>query len=100
MAKKCDCLRCKHSGQCDSATGYCNGFEPIYETNADRIRAMSNEELGEILLCPYDKAGKSINIMPCVKDGVMKNVSIEECRKCMLEWLQSEADEERRETVE
>lgn len=83
---------------CPAAAG-CGGYEPK-QTNADRIRAMSNEELGEILLCPYDTAGKSINIMPCVKDGVMKNVSIEECRKCMLDWLQSEAEEERRETVE
>lgn len=63
-------------------------------TNADRIRSMSDEELTDVILCPYDTAGKPIDIMPCVKDGnIQKLVPPEDCKKCMLEWLQSEAEE-------
>lgn len=64
------------------------------QTNADKIRAMSDEELAKIILCPYDTAGKPIDIMPCVKDGnIQELVSPEDCKKCMLEWLQSEVEE-------
>lgn len=60
-------------------------------TNADRIRSMTDEELSKIMLCPYDAAGKPIEIMPCVKDGnVQEFVSPENCKKCMMKWLQSE----------
>ena len=62
-------------------------------TNADRIRSMSDEELTEIIMCPYDTAGKPIEIMPCVRDGnVQELVPPENCKKCMMEWLQSEVE--------
>lgn len=68
--------------------------EPSKLSNADRIRAMNNEELTKIILCPYDSAGKPIDIMPCVKDGnIQELVPPEDCKKCMLEWLQSEVEE-------
>lgn len=78
MKKKCNCLRCKHSGQCDSATGYCNGFQPTYETNADRIRSMSDEELAEFLVTveTYGYHDQSVS-------GTLE----------MFEWLQSEVEE-------
>ena len=44
-------------------------------TNADRIRAMSDEELAAIVMCPYDGCNRS--------DG--------KCYECSLEWLQSPA---------
>lgn len=57
-------------------------------TNADRIRAMTDEELTKVILCPYDTAGDPIDIMPCIKDGeIQELVSPEVCIKCMLEWL-------------
>lgn len=63
-------------------------------TNADRIRSMSDEELTDIILCPYDTAGKPTEIMPCVRDGnIQKLVSPDNCKKCMIEWLQSEVEE-------
>lgn len=63
-------------------------------TNADRIRSMSDEELTKIILCPYDTAGKPIEIMPCVRDGnVQELVPPEDCKKCIMEWLQSEVEE-------
>ena len=64
------------------------------QTNADRIRTMGDEELIKIIMCPYDTAGKPIEIMPCVSDGnVQKLVRPEDCKKCMMKWLQSEVEE-------
>ena len=54
---------------------YCTGFDPI--TNSDRIRAMSDEELANIM------AGTPIckeRYMDCIKDGL-------DCEACLLEWL-------------
>lgn len=57
------------------------------QTNADRIRNMSDEELAEFIPCPHLVnwiAGKyDTCIRPNGKDG---------CKKCMLNWLQSEAE--------
>lgn len=64
------------------------------QTNADRIRTMGDEDLTKIIMCPYDTAGKPIEIMPCVRDGnVQELVRPENCKKCMMEWLQSEVEE-------
>ena len=49
--------------------------EPV--TNADKIRAMSDEELANIM------AGTPIckeRYMDCIKDGL-------DCEACLLEWL-------------
>lgn len=63
-------------------------------TNGDRIRAMLDEELAEIIMCPYDTAGEEFDIMPCVKDGnVQEFVSPEECHKCVVEWLGRDCSE-------
>ncbi len=57
------------------------------QTNADRIRNMSDEELAESNLCPHMVNWKKGNYDTCAhpngKDG---------CKKCMLDWLQSEAE--------
>lgn len=57
------------------------------QTNADRIRSMTDEELAEFIPCPHLVnwiAGKyDTCIHPSGKDG---------CKKCMLNWLQSEAE--------
>lgn len=34
--------------------------------NADKIRAMTDEELAEYIPCPYDTAG--VELMPCIFD--------------------------------
>lgn len=48
----------------------------------------------EVLLCPYDTAGKPANIMPCVRDGnIQELIPPEDCKKCMMQWLQSEVEE-------
>ncbi len=61
------------------------------QTNADRIREMSDEELMKIIMCPYDTSGIPVNMMPCVRNGnIQELIPPEECNKCMMEWLQSE----------
>ena len=49
---------------------FCKCHEPI--TNADRIRAMSDKELADVVVCPHTG-----NWYLCIDD----------CKKCRLEWL-------------
>lgn len=56
-------------------------------TNADRIRNMSDEELAEFNLCPHMVNWKKGNYDICVHPN-----DKDACKKCMLEWLQSEAE--------
>lgn len=63
-------------------------------TNADRIRAMTDEELTKVILCPYDTAGEPMDIMPCIKEnGTQELASPEFCNRCILEWLGREVKE-------
>ena len=57
----------------------CRGFIPM--TNADRIRAMSDEELAELLMwyCPYPNR---------------KEECEQGCEKCVAEWLKSPVKED------
>lgn len=63
------------------------GFEAENpQTNADRIRNMSDEELALSIMCPaeYDLGFNK----ECECNGEMNR----NCRKCTLNWLQSEAE--------
>ena len=53
------------------------------QTNADRIRNMSDEELAEFMSCPY---------MKDMYDECVHGWHDYDCSKCKLEWLQSEAE--------
>lgn len=57
------------------------------QTNADRIRNMSDEELAEFNLCPHMVDWKKGNYDTCVHPN-----DKDACKKCMLDWLQSEAE--------
>ena len=62
-------------------------------TNGDKIRAMRDEELATIIMCPYDTAGEPADIMPCIKDdSVQELVAPGACRACTIKWLQREVD--------
>lgn len=50
-------------------------------TNADKIREMSDSELAEIIMCPYDTEPDLCN----KSNG---------CLECCLEWLKQPAEEE------
>jgi hypothetical protein len=52
-------------------------------TNADKIRAMTDEELAEVIMCPkafYER-------MDCMEGSSRK------CEECCLEWLKQPAEE-------
>ena len=51
-------------------------------TNADRIRAMSDEELAKVVMCPYD-ADPDL----CTRPGG-------QCFECSLQWLRQTVEEE------
>lgn len=57
------------------------------QTNADRIRNMSDEELAEFNLCPHMVNWKKGNYDTCIHPN-----DKDACKKCMLDWLQSEAE--------
>ena len=52
------------------------------KTNADRIRAMSDEELAYWVMCPHDDV--------CDSDGALDG----DCMKCVLQWLKQPAEED------
>ena len=56
-------------------------------TNADMIRAMSDEELAVTLACPNEMG---IADIPCDKSDQC------DCYKCLLDWLRQSAVEEAR----
>ena len=56
------------------------------QTNADRIRNMTDEELADMM---FESCVEKMGLEECrYSDG-----GIYECKKCVLEWLQSEVKE-------
>lgn len=70
--------RCLGTKELDPCRGYdkCKDFQPNYTTNADRIRAMSDEELAKFL------EGASIAGCPEPARSCRAN-----CIDCILDWL-------------
>ena len=66
-------------------------FDPI--TNADRIRAMSDEELAAYLADNYDTFCQNKPECWALLD-TDKGIPEEKCVVCALEWLRSPAKEE------
>lgn len=58
------------------------------QTNADRIRNMSNEELADIL---FDSCVEHIGTDRCAS-AIREFTVRDNCIKCILDWLQSEAE--------
>lgn len=85
------CERCKHElkdGKKGSPCFDCGieakGYEP--KTNADAIRNMTDEELADMM---FESCVEKMGLEECrYSDG-----GIHECKKCALEWLQSEVKE-------
>lgn len=79
-------MKCKYKESC----GYefclddcCPEFEAAVEINADRIRAMSDEELAAFFDEPELCKGKALT--DCMYKG---------CKMCILEWLKQPAEGE------
>lgn len=91
------CIYRTDSGRCEKfSNGVCKSFCVLpdapcgYKTpsNGDKIRAMSDEELVDLLIendCPVDE---------CKYEDEYGNVSRNKCRYCWLEWLSKEAEHE------
>lgn len=66
------------------------------QTNADRIRNMSDEELASVL---FSGCIDSMDLEECpyASESELDNNKIRKiCKKCTLDWLQSEAEQERK----
>ena len=60
------------------------------KTNAQKIRAMSDEELAEFI----------ISIPMCVGEDKDLNCEIDVCKECFLKWLQMPAEEDKHENLD
>ena len=87
--------RCVGTKEVDPCPGYdnCKQYKPNYTTNADRIRAMSDDELVVFL------DGFSGRCLDCAEDAKNKSCPIyKEGRYCrpqdIMEWLQQPAEED------
>ncbi|SBV94169.1 conserved hypothetical protein [uncultured Eubacteriales bacterium] len=89
------CENCKKYDDCRDGSGLtwpCGAYRPIVTTNADRIRAMSDEELAE------DRVAEFSGLAPCPMWAAMdvpdkmylsKNAAVE----VELEYLRQPAEE-------
>ena len=87
-------ITCSECGNGESRNShycrYCGAKMDLEEqeiTNADMIRAMSDEELAANLMCPNEMGMADI---PCDKSDQCN------CYKCLLDWLRQSAVEEAR----
>lgn len=64
---------CRHERNPDEIVIKCGAYKPPM-TNADRIRAMSDEELADFMV---------VNICPLKQEQCPRT-----CKQCWLEWLQ------------
>lgn len=84
LCKLCKCPGCAVRGsEFDFAS--CPSYEPM--TNADRIRAMTDEKLAEVV----NDLFYGLHENPGMCD-VCDHDSIQNCKQCWLDWLRQEAE--------
>ena len=79
--------QCKYYGIGSNHAERCKDYEEPKQTNADRIRAMSDEELAEVIDGTIPPCTRCVN-----KERYCSTTKY--CRDGILEWLKSEAKEE------
>ena len=102
MIKEVPCMECDGKGfiakfgeysvwseRCQNCGG--TGIVKVHVTNADRIRAMSDEELAILLCRIMDCSICKRNIQ---KDGECDNYSADGLSKAVLNWLQRPVEED------
>lgn len=96
-----DCNSCRklNNSRCYS-NKKCNNHEQ-YEpkSNADRIRYMSDEEMAKMIqkYVSLDSSEYCKNNSEC--ENILDNgetIPDEKCEKCIVQWLQSEAESEKK----
>lgn len=79
-----------YSGKSKEHLSFANEWLPVIEaflhkkTNADKIRAMSDEELATNMMCPNENGLAEIDC------DVNDNCN---CYECLLKWLRAESEE-------
>ena len=95
MSRLYPCVYCTEDGYCkkysdDEVTSWCvqSPCKDEKPSNADRIRAMTDEEMAELFMQEYDCSDSFTCPVqhPCPPE---KEAS---CRECFLDWLKEEAD--------
>ena len=75
------CKSCKNNGctymGTDTLINPCEDYVPTKMTNGDRIRAMTDEELAKVVVCPHK-----------ICESEMLN-----CGVCILKWLKQEVED-------
>ena len=82
--------KCKNLGHCGEELcmpEFCHKYDPIIPTNADRIRAMTDEELEPTILA------FKLGYAPWC-DHHCKNEGEYGCDTCILNWLKQPAEGE------
>ena len=98
------CINCNNAGKCldhkeqPSLIGCTSGIpQRKKQTNADRIHSMNIEETAELLYSFHNleyKVKFCKNKTEC--DEILdsgKEIPDDMCKKCLVEWLQSEVEE-------
>lgn len=80
--KNCKKQGCSLAGKNHEMSFECKAY--IGKTNADRIRAMSDEELAELM---EDKG--DCPPIECPHDGKGAKITRLDCKMCWLDWLKS-----------
>ena len=91
------CENCTKYDDCRTGSGLtwpCGAYVPKSVTNADRIRAMSDEELAEELVIEIEGLFPSLVYVPMATGNIY--ISRDKAEKEMLEYLQQPAEEEPR----
>ena len=95
MADFLRCKDCKHDkGKCigvSRRSSHKNCFEPKFMTNADRIRAMSDEELAKYLL---DVEQGNFTIDCCDDRFCDTQNCCHDCTEAAIKWLKQPAEVE------
>ncbi len=97
-------MACKYKGRvwdngwCNVACSYCTATQEANcehnrQTNGDRIRSMSNEDLIE---WAKKQIGYGFEFFPCgiVCDGKCDTFTDEDCKAKILEWQEKPAEDE------
>lgn len=86
------CENCTKYDDCRTGSGLtwpCGAYVPKTITNADRIRAMSDEDLASMLFA-YKECGKN-----CIMSDGKRCYQICDDESTILKWIQQPAEEER-----
>lgn len=81
-----DCRKCQRFSACYFDNDDCIGFMPKPQTNADRIRMMSDEELAKWM---YDLTTNALSVLALGSNKQTKTISH------WYDWLRKEAEDGR-----